>query len=374
MGKIKVLVVDDSFFMRKAISKILEDDEIEIVGTANNGKEGVEKALELKPDIITMDVEMPVMNGLEALKKIMQKYPTPVIMVSTLTSEGADATMEALTSGAVDFITKKAAFKEMDSLKEELIQKVKGIARSTSLRNHLNRSKLLHRMAPGETSDSKKDSVLMPRAEELIKYKIKPYRKLAPDDVKAVNIGVSTGGPEALKFLIPLLPSDLPVPVFVEQHMPQGFTKSLSERLNNMSPIRVKEAEDNEPVMPGIVYIAPGSSQMIVTKRKRIMITDKPAESIYKPSVDVTMKSLIDIYGRNIIGVIMTGMGSDGSITYSELSKLGGYIIAQDVDSCIVAGMVKAVLGNGSANEIQPPANIAKSISTVFGLSISKTN
>ncbi len=374
MNKIKVLIVDDSVFMRNAIAKILDDNEIEIVGTATNGKDGVEKSIELKTDIITMDIEMPVMTGLEALKAIMKKNPTPVIMVSTLTSEGAEATIEALSNGAVDFITKKAAFKEMDSLKEELTSKIKDIAKSTGLRNQLNRRKLLHRMAPVDTPEMKKDSALLIKAEEIKKYNLKPIRKLTPTNVKAINIGISTGGPEALKNLIPFLPADLPVPVFVEQHMPHGFTKSLSERLNSISSIKVKEAEDSEAVAPGIVYIAPGNRHLLLNKRKRIIISEKQENTVYMPSVDVTMRSLMDIYGRDILGVIMTGMGNDGAAGYAALSSLGGYIIAQDIDSCIVAGMVKAVLANGSANEILTPLNIAKSICTVFGLQMPKLN
>jgi two-component system chemotaxis response regulator CheB len=360
--------------MRKAISTILDDEEIQIVGTASNGKEGIEKALELNPDVITMDIEMPVMTGLEALKEIMATNPVPIIMVSTLTSEGAESTLEALSNGAVDFITKKAAFKEMDSLKDELVSKVKAIAKSSSLKNHINRRFLLNRIKSPEDIAKKKDSVLTTKVEEFSKYKLKPYRRLTPGEVRIINIGISTGGPEALKSVVPFIPANFPVPVFIEQHMPQGFTKTFAERLNGMSAINVKEAEDGETPQPGTVYIAPGGKQMIMNSRNRIVVTDKPLDSIFKPSVDVTMNSLIDVFGKNIVGVMMTGMGSDGSDSYARLSSVGGYIMTQDIDSCVVAGMVKAVLGSGSANDIQPLGNIARTLCSIFGLHPSFTN
>jgi two-component system chemotaxis response regulator CheB len=354
--------------MRKAISTILDDEEIEIVGTASNGKEGIEKALELKPDIITMDIEMPVMTGLEALKEIMATNPIPIIMFSTLTSEGAESTMEALSNGAVDFITKKAAFKEMDSLKDELISKIKAIAKSSSLKNQINRRSMLNKIKSPDDSAKKAETNLIAKVDELSKYKLKPFRKLTSDEVKIINIGISTGGPEALKSVIPLFPADFPVPVFIEQHMPQGFTRTFSNRLNSLSVINVKEAEDGETPVPGTVYIAPGGKQMVMNRRSRITVTDKPIDSIYKPSVDVTMNSLIDVFGKNIVGVMMTGMGSDGSESYAKLSSIGGYIMTQEIESCVVAGMVKAVLSNGSANDIQSLGNIAKSLCSIFGL------
>jgi len=252
----------------------------------------------------------------------------------------------------------------MDSMRQEILAKVKEIGSNSNLRNLINRNKLLQRMTSSEIDA---------RIEENSKlYKLRPGTKPKKESIKAVNIGISTGGPEALKHVIPLIPGNFPVPIFIEQHMPPGFTKSLADRLDRSSELKVKEASDNDIPEPGNVYFAPGGKQMVMTKRQRIIVTDNPADSLYKPSVEVTMNSLLESYNNQVVGVMMTGMGSDGSVSYTKLSSSGGYIISQDVDTCVVAGMVKAVISANAANEIQPLDNIANALCSLFGLNALK--
>ncbi len=349
MGNIKALIVDDSAFMRKSLSIMLTSDaDIEIVGTAKNGLEGFELAKKLRPDIITLDIEMPVMDGLTALKKIMAECPTSVIMVSSLTTEGAEATIQALEYGAVDFIPKEMSFVSVNivNIREELIKKIKAIVKQKSLRSRL--QKLQTTKEPAKTTLSK-PSLSVPK----IGY-------------KAVGIGISTGGPLSLQKVIPLLDPKANVPFFIVQHMPPKFTKSLADRLNSLSPISVKEAENDEPVKKGWVYLAPGGYHMTVYKNSKnqevINISEKPSDTLHRPSVDVMMKSLVNVYGKYTLGVIMTGMGKDGFEAIKDLKALGGYCIAQDEESCVVYGMPKAVVDAGYADAIVPLEKIYETI------------
>lgn len=366
---IKVLVIDDSLFMRKTITQIISSDEIVVVGTAANGKEGVSLARELKPDVITMDIEMPVMNGLDALKEIMRHSPTQVLMVSSLTSEGAEVTLEALHSGAVDFITKKSAFTQMHSLKDELISKIKSIAGTSSVKSHKNKSlapaKPTAKFTSSDTAiaerlKSKASKVSLPSSPEILK------RRPAKSQVEIIGIGVSTGGPVALAELLPLLHASLPVPILIVQHMPAYFTKSLAERLNKSSPLTVKEAANGDAILPGHVYLAPGGLQMTVHRKSKIIISDGDPKQLYKPSVDVMMNSIVESYAGKALGVIMTGMGHDGENSFLALDRAGGYIIAQEPTSCIVPGMTNSVIKHNIASEILPVANIANALSSIF--------
>lgn len=359
--KIRVLIVDDSAFMRKAIQMMLADDPlIEIVGFASNGKEGVEKAFELKPDLVTMDIEMPQLDGLTALRMIMEKQPTPVIMVSSLTSEGAQITLNALDLGAVDFIAKQMSFVSLDivKIKSDLIAKVKHIhsrRRTLMAQYALRRGRQAGRAAIPGTEPAQ------PRIAKIVKKK----QKL----VRLVSIGTSTGGPPALQTVLSSLPRNFPVGIVVVQHMPPAFTKSLAERLNGLCQVSVKEAEDGEKIMAGTVYIAPGDRHLVVRKAQTdtiAVLTDKPDNTLHKPSVDVLMRSVADVVGQLALGVIMTGMGSDGLHGLQAMKAKGADVIAQNEESCVVYGMPRAVIEAGIADAIAPLDNIAGEIMAYF--------
>ncbi len=340
---IKALIVDDSAFMRKSLSIFLSSDpDIEIVGTAKDGIEAYEMAKKLNPDVITLDIEMPRMDGLTALKKIMADCPTSVIMVSSLTTEGADATIKAMELGAVDFIPKEMSFVSVNivSIKEDLVRKVKAIARKRFIKSrYFNSIK-----APVTVKTVKVDS--SGSLKQLPKI---PY--------KAVALGISTGGPLSLQKIIPKLSGKISAPIFIVQHMPPKFTKSLADRLNDLSELEVKEAETGEAVKNGTIYIAPGGQHMKFVKKLGsviIDIGDTPAGTLHKPSVDVMMGSAVEVYGKSLLGVIMTGMGKDGLEAVRLLKGTGGYCLAQDEESCIVYGMPKAVVDAGFADVIAP--------------------
>ena len=349
--KISVVVVDDSAFMRKSISLMLEsDNDIKVVATARDGEEGCDFVKKLNPDLVTMDIEMPKMDGLTALQKIMKENPVPVMMISSLTTEGADATIKAMEYGAVDFIPKELSYVNVNiiKIKEDLIKKVKEITRNNSVRERLKR---IQKSNGYSHQVSERTTVLnyLPRM-----------------DYRAVALGISTGGPLSLQKVIPFLSPKINCPVFIVQHMPPKFTKSLADRLNGMSEITVKEAENNEEVQKGVVYIAPGGFHMTVKKNGSnnfsILINEKPSESLHRPSVDVMMNSVIDVYGRNTLGIIMTGMGKDGFEGIKKLKQLGGNCIAQNEDTCIVYGMPKAVVDAGYADVVAPLERISELI------------
>ena len=354
--KISVLIIDDSAFMRKSISIMLESDpDIKVIGTARNGLEGYESAKKLKPDIITLDIEMPVMDGLTALKKIMADCPTPVIMVSSLTTEGAEATLQALELGAVDFIPKELSYVNVNitKIKEDLISKVKEIVKQRLLSDRLNRLRKI-------TQKIKQENIPTQQI---------PHLELPKMMYKAISIGISTGGPLSLQKTIPLLSEKIRVPIFVVQHMPPKFTKSLAERLNNLSKLNVKEAEDGEKIENGTIYIAPGGYHMTVKSNGNngavIDISEYPNDTLHRPSVDVMMNSVIDYYGKNMLGVIMTGMGKDGFEAIKHLKSIGGHAIAQDEETCVVYGMPKAIVDGGLADTVLPLEKIPETINKV---------
>ncbi|MGQ9819153.1 MAG: protein-glutamate methylesterase/protein-glutamine glutaminase [Candidatus Kapaibacteriales bacterium] len=370
LKKIRLLIVDDSIFMRQALAKIFSEPDIEVVGLARNGREAVQMANELSPDVITMDIEMPVMNGLEALKEIMKENPTPVLMVSTLTSEGADATLEALANGAVDFVTKKSAFTEMNSLKDELLQKVRNIASNSYIKNRLIHKRLISQIK--EKTKQKGVSEVY-NIVETVKdtYQILEKPAPRPEDISFIGIGISTGGPAALQEVFAKLPSGLPFPILIVQHMPPLFTKSLANRLNSLSAVNVKEAENLDTPSKGSAYIAPGGFQMTVNKQGKIVISEEPKNLLFRPSVDVLFKSLGEVFGPRTVGIIMTGMGNDGTEGLRVISQKGGYVIAQSPESCVVAGMPGSVINAKIANEIVPLKDIAERIINLAGIGIS---
>jgi len=354
--KIKAVVVDDSAFMRKSLSLMLESTgEIEVVATARDGQEGVEMVKTKHPDVVTMDIDMPRMDGLTALQKIMKEHPTPVLMVSSLTTEGAKETLKALEYGAVDFIPKELSYVNVNiiKIKEDLVAKVKAIVSQKSLSLRLQR---IQNLSVTKSSSS------VPKTEYISKT-------IPQIGYRAVALGISTGGPMSLQKVIPKLSKKLSIPMFVVQHMPPKFTKSLAERLNGLSEVEVKEAEDKEIVRGGVVYIAPGGYHMTVEKstnsHNQILISESPSDTLHRPSVDIMMNSIIKTYSKYALGVIMTGMGRDGADAIKELKMKGGYSIAQDEETCVVYGMPKAIVDAGYADAILPLDRIANEINKV---------
>jgi len=363
---IRLLVVDDSAFMRKALTMMLESDpSIKVIGTARDGQEGVEKVRLLKPDLVTLDIEMPRMDGLTALREIMDKTPVPVMMVSSISTEGAQATLDALELGAVDFIPKQMSYVSLDIVKiqADLIAKIKNIARR---RHHLMarfRQRRFARIGQGQTSSAP------PATSTMVSYQPgKPVRKHS-HNVSIIAIGTSTGGPPALQAVVPRLPRNLPVGVIVAQHMPPAFTKSLSERLNGMSQVTVREAADGDKIEPGLVLVAPGGRHLTVRKRGSVsyaVVSDEPSDTLYKPCVDVMMNSVAKEHGRSSLSVIMTGMGNNGVVGIKSVKQHGGVVIAQDEASCIVYGMPRAIIEAKLADHVTSLDNIAGEIVSYF--------
>ena len=349
---INVLVVDDSAFMRKVITDILESTgDIKVTGTANDGLEALEKVKLLNPDVITLDVEMPSMDGLSCLKELQKLTGAPVIMLSGLTKSGEHSTIEALEAGAIDFVTKPADLFEIlgEYKKKEIIDKIR-MAKSI-----------------GKTGVSEKTKTQ--RGKAATGKNINRNTTLET----IVAIGTSTGGPKALQEVIPYIPGDVPAALLVVQHMPPGFTKSLAERLNTLSGLLVKEAEDGDMIQPGYVYIAPGDYHMLLNKGKdgvlSIRLTKEPAVGGHRPAVNVMMNSIAESGFHSVIGVILTGMGADGSEGIVNIKKQNNaIIISQDEKSCVVYGMPKAAVKTGVVDEVVPLKQIADAIVKNLGV------
>ncbi len=356
MGKkIRVLVVEDSSLARKVITDILSSDpEIEVVGTANNGMTAIYKNDLLDPDVITMDIEMPVMDGLESLRKIIEKKPKPVLMLSVLTKHGTEETFKALEYGAVDFIPKPASnipisLKEVAEL---LIEKVKLVS---TLKVKMPAKKDEHEAR--KIDENKKFE------REIISIEGRGSNK------KIIGIGTSTGGPSALSTIFRHFPEKFPLPVLVVQHMPEGFTKSFAERLNNQSGLNVKEAEEGDKILPGWGYIAPGHSHMEIDDKngeKIIRLHKGEKISGHIPSIDVMFDSIADHYGKDAICVIMTGMGQDGAKGILKVKENGGYTLAQDEETSVVYGMNRVAVQMGAIHKIVPLYEIPKSIVNIL--------
>lgn len=377
---IRVLIADDSAFMRMVLSNLFTtQSDFEVVGTAINGKDAVEKTMRLKPDLLTMDVNMPVMDGLMALEIIMKDAPLPVVMLSSVTKEGADATVRALELGAVDFISKTGgAISRIDDIEAEILEKCHIAAganialKKSYVPDNQKKETLVSGQAAGPTAYKR---IQLPERrsypQETTVVPFKPVIKRVPlpsqymgDGRKLVAIGTSTGGPKALQNLIMKLPKNLPCGVVIVQHMPAGFTKSLAERLDTISEISVKEAENHDIIEAGHVYIAPGDYHMTVEGAgglRRIALNQEPPLANHRPAVDVLFNSVVQ-FGRDVVSVILTGMGSDGSAGMKKIKNAGGYIIAEDASTAVVYGMPKAVADMGIADEILPLQNIAHAI------------
>lgn len=341
---VRVLVADDSAFMRTAITRMIESDSgLRVAAIAQSGQEALDKAKTLKPDVITLDVEMPGMNGLDTLRHIMKECPTPVIMVSSLAQEGAEVTLEALEIGAFDYVPKQSSFVSLDIVKirEDLISKIKAAAESKKRRPMI---------AVSRAKPPKRETVLT-----------------APKNAATiVALGTSTGGPKALQEMLPLLPEDLNVPVLIVQHMPPGFTGPFARRLDGMCKINVREAIQEEEIQPGVIYIAPAGQHMTVyrrgTSKVALRLGQTPAGLLHMPSVDVTMNSVAEVFRSLTLGVIMTGMGADGAKGMETIKREGGFNVGQDEASCTVYGMPRSAAEAGVLHRVVPLLQIPEQI------------
>lgn len=351
---IRVLIVDDSAFFRKLLKDVLErDEEIVVMGEAKNGKEALQKIPLLKPDIITLDIEMPFMDGITTLKHIAKDYNIPVVMLSSFTTADAAMTIKALEEGAVDFIPKPNNIFNIkaEDLRLQIIDKIKVAAKCKLCNKHYG----VYKRKEIKTSKIKK---LTPVAGDV-------------DFEYIIAIGTSTGGPRALQEVIPALPENINGSILIVQHMPPKFTKSLADRLNSLSEIHVKEGEEGDKLHRGWCYIAPGGFHMKVVKERQdfIIKLDKgaPIKGL-RPSVDVLMESVAEIEGIRKLGVIMTGMGSDGANGIVKMKEADGYVLAQDEETSTVFGMPKAAIRTNCVDKIVPLSEIANEIIRVVGV------
>ena len=339
-NKINVLIVDDSALMRRMITDILNNHpKINVVGTASNGKIAIDQLEKLKPDVITLDIEMPLMNGIETLKEINRIRPLPVIMFSSLTKVGAETTLQALESGATDFITKPdpKLGQTFESIKDELISKVLAAA-------EINQNKFSQTIQ----KVSSKVSII--------------NRSSKSTNIKTVVIGTSTGGPQALKSVVPYLPEDLPAQILIVQHMPPKFTDLLAQRLDKLSQISVKEAQEGDLLKKGLALMAPGNYHMCVEDNNSIKLNQEPSLWGVRPAVDLTLSSAAKVFNKNLICVILTGMGHDGTQGAKAVKKFGGYCIAEDKSTCVIYGMPKSVIDAGCADKTVPLPEVANAI------------
>lgn len=347
MDKIKVFVIDDSPIYREVMKNIIESDpDLEYIGFAANGAAAVKKLDLLNPDIITLDIEMPEMNGIDTLRYIMKNNPKPVIMVSSFTRDGADITLQALEIGAVDYIQKPEDSEleyNLNFLKSVLLEKIKAFA---NFKFHKNKFKNV----------AEEDG--FPVVGGLPSFDI-PKGRSQPID--AICIGSSTGGTVALTEIIPKLKKDIGVPIFVVQHMPKMYTKSFAARLNSLSKLEIVEGVNNDFVVSNKVYIAPGGRQMRVIGGK-IVVDDCEPENAHKPSVNVLFRSVRTEYRERILAIILTGMGSDGAAGIAEIKDAGGFTVAQDEESCVVFGMPGSAIKTGKIDRIMPLSKIANFI------------
>jgi len=340
----RVLVVDDSGFFRRRVKEILEEDPLlTVVGDAANGQEAIDKTIELKPDVITMDIEMPIMDGIKATQKIMESNPTPIVMFSSLTTEGAKATLDALEAGALDFLPKRFEdiSQDRDEAKKLLCQRVRAIAQ----KKHMLR-KTIPASKPSLTSSPSSSAAPVTRAAVSISKS---------GGIDLVAIGTSTGGPLALQNILVNLPADFSKPIVMIQHMPATFTPAFAKRLDQMCKISVKEAEDGDRLEPGLALLAPGGKQMLVDGRAGsavVRIIDSEPSLTYKPSVDITFRSVTKVFPAKTLAIVLTGMGADGREGARTLKAQGSEIWAQDEESCVVYGMPAAIVDAGLADKV----------------------
>jgi two-component system chemotaxis response regulator CheB len=345
--RVRVLVVDDSALMRKLIPAILaRDPSIEVVGTAMDGAFALKKIEELRPDVVTLDLEMPRMDGMETLRLIMQRAPLPVILFSTHSKEGAYSTFKALALGAIDFVAKPkdAAAGHLDAIADQLIEKIKVAKRA------------------GAFKPAAPVIVDAPPQKKGARVTLPPNRIIA--------IGISTGGPNALQFLLSQIPGDFPASIVIVQHMPEGFTEMFSRRLDECCAIDVHEAKSGDLLLAGRALICPGNRHMMVRRMPRgdmAVLSDGPAVNGHRPSADVLFHSVAQEFGLTAVGVIMTGMGEDGAQGLGAIRAAGGMTLAQSEDSCVVSGMPHAAIQKGHVNKVVPLDGLAAYLVSQYG-------
>lgn len=345
MGKVRVLVVDDSFLMRKMISDIVNSDPgLEVIDKADNGKEALNKILSLSPDVVTLDVNLPLMDGISVLEQIMSKKPTRIIMISAHTKRGAESTIRALELGAVDFISKPSGEISLDlpELKEEIISKIK--------------------LASGVKIDKFVSVSVAPSLTLTPQVKVKRLAVLK----KLVVIAASTGGPKAILEIMQNIPYDVPAAFLIVQHMPKGFTSSFAERISWQSELKAKEATEGDIILPGRVFVAPAGYHLILGRQNEQFLTVKLNQDILvnfvRPSADITMISAAEAFGNDVIAVILTGMGKDGLQGARQIKGKGGVIIVQDEATSVIWGMPKVIYEAGLADKVLPLSEIPAAI------------
>ena len=357
---IRVMVVDDSPLVRKIAGDILTGEpDIEVVATAATAEFALNKLEREAPDVVTMDIEMPGIGGVEAIRRIMAARPTPVIVLSSHARRGADYTLQALEAGAIDFVLKPTASLSggLNQVARELKEKVRNAAHTPV--------RAVSAGAGNEAGASHSKPTTVASASEQRLSGRSTTNRAGAGLVGLVAIGTSTGGPVALKTVLERIPGDYPVPIVVVQHMPPVFTKAFADRLDSCSELRVKEAEEGDPLLPGSALIAPGDYHIQVVRafpEPYVTLNQSDPVSGHRPSVDVLMRSVAGEYGANAIGVIMTGMGKDGAQGIKELHRKGGLIVAQDKDSSVIFGMNREVILNGDADAIASVDQIAETL------------
>lgn len=345
MAKIKVLVVDDSFLMRRIISDIINSDpKLEVIDKADNGKAAINKILALKPDVVTLDMNLPLLDGISVLEKIMVVQPTRVIMVSAHTKEGAEATIRALELGAVDFISKPSGEISLNlhDLKEEIVSKIK------------------------LASTVKLDKFLATAKSASLNSSVSAKAGLSSTLKKLVVIGASTGGPKAVLDVMQNIAYDIPAAFLIVQHMPKGFTASFAERISWQSGFKAKEAMEGDIILPGRAFVAPAGYHMCLQRQKerflKIKLNQDALVNFVRPAVDVTLFSAVELFGKDVIGVILTGMGKDGLAGAREIKEKGGVVIVQDEATSIIWGMPKVIYEAGLADRVLPISEIPAAI------------
>lgn len=357
---VRVLIVDDSGFFRRRLTEMLNaDPRLEVVGTANDGAQAVEQTAKLRPDVITMDIEMPVMDGIAATRRIMTVTPTPILMFSSLTTDGAKATLDALDAGAVDYLPKKFEdiSRDQDEAKRLLCERVYAIGGN---------KRVVRPPRPAITTTT----AATVRPATAAAAAVRPVPTAMPaarrGQYRLVAIGTSTGGPVALQQVLTKLPGNFPLPMVLIQHMPGSFTPAFAQRLNQQCAIEVREAQDGDELKPGLALLAPGGKQMVLDQRAgrtTVRITESEPGQNYKPSVDVTFSSVARIFPGQTLAVVLTGMGADGREGARLLKQGGSSVWAQDEASCVVYGMPAAIVDAGLADAVLPLSDIGAAIS-----------